>query len=118
MADLGTIGTQVLSLTKGAGQTVPYQTRTTINVIGTANLFPDKKVSGSTQVAGVNVANHRFVVYDKTLDRIVRIWRSDGSGNFAIPFLYSDASRYAFIMFDEGDTGAYNARIVDLVTAT
>ena len=96
-----------------------------------ANLIADRDadvalgvISGIAQVAGVTAPSHRVYLIDRLggtgvqrLPIIVATKVVTSSGAFEFRNLFTDSERYSLMIMDENDTGSYNARIIDRLTA-
>lgn len=85
-------------------------------------------ISAMAQVGGV-AASHRVYLLDRKagtggagdgggiIPKIIGTQLVQAGATFKFTGLFTDSERYALMIMDEGDTGSYNAKILDRLTA-
>jgi hypothetical protein len=113
MADLGSIGTYTdlktiagVSWFTGTGPCDKHGVQT-----------PRGRITGVAKIAGVVAPGHMVHLVERSTRRLLRSTAAGAGGVFIFDGLNTVSEDYLVVMMDEGDTGSYNAKTADRVTA-
>lgn len=114
MADLGSIATGVIVQDNPAPIAASYPQGASLYY---GQIKGTYRIDGTAQIAGVTAPNHAVMLMDRTTRTMIATTYSNSSGYFKFDGLNNASENYCVMMMDEGDSGSYNLKALDRITA-